>query len=219
MIARLLRKRRRFAGSEAGFTLIEVLVALVVLAIVVAMLPGAFRFAHATWDAAARLDRRAGYDIAGGFLRSRLAEAMPIFEPTASGLKRIAFQGTGETLSFVAATPNGPAGAGLYRFALEMGLADARSRAPALLARVRPYRTGAADSDAGEERRMLVEGVTGLAIRYFGRGEARSEPAWLGAWTSTDALPMLVELTVTSREGGGTATRTFVVDLWLQAKR
>jgi prepilin-type N-terminal cleavage/methylation domain-containing protein len=217
MSARFLRRPGR-TGGEDGFTLIEVLVSMVVLAILVAMLPGAFRFAHATWGAAAKLDRRAGYAVAGGFLRARLAEAMPLFEQGEAGLRRVAFQGTSASLSFVAASPNGPAGGGLYRFTLEMGPGGQRANAAsALLVKVAPYQAVA--NPAVEEQRVLIENVTGVAFRYYGRQDLRGEPAWLGAWTRADGMPMLVELTVTSNEGGGQVSRPFVVDLWLQSKR
>jgi len=104
--------------SEGGFTLIEVLVSLVLLALVLALLAGGLRFARGTWDAAAKLDEQAGSDIAERFLRARLGEAMPLYEHRTAGTVRVVFHGSGDALTFVAAAPNGPAGAGIYRYAL-----------------------------------------------------------------------------------------------------
>src|SRR5690606_881105 len=55
---------RGWVRGAAGFTLIEVLVALVLLVLVVALLAGGLRFARSTWDAAARLDELAGAGMA-----------------------------------------------------------------------------------------------------------------------------------------------------------
>ena len=109
----------RPAHRDDGFTLVEVLVSLVLLALVLAVLSGGLRFARGTWDAAGKLDEHAGYAMAERFLRARLGEAMPLYEHSAAGTVRVAFHGTAETLSFVAPAPNGPAGAALYRYALE----------------------------------------------------------------------------------------------------
>lgn len=194
-------RRRR---TQDGFTLIEVLVSLVLLALVLTLLSGAVRFARGTWDAAARLDREAGYDVAGNFLRAHLAEAMPLFEQAEGGVVRVAFDGTSETLTFVAPTQNGPAGAGLYRFALQAGpdgSADIPSKA--LLVKVTPYRSNAREQTAESpfEAHVLVEDIRAVAIRYFGRGQFRAAPAWHEAWPRKDALPDLLELTIIRRNG------------------
>lgn len=213
MSTRLRRVRRRRA--QDGFTLIEVLVSLVLLALVLALLTGAVRFARGTWEAAARLDREAGYDVAGIFLRARLAEAMPLFEQAEGGVVRVAFDGTSEALSFVAPTQNGPAGAGLYRFALQAEPGgDASSKA--LVVKVTPYqpKTREQGADAPHEGHVLVENVETLAFRYFGRGQLRAPPAWHEAWPRKDALPDLVELTITRRGGDGASS--LVIELPLR---
>jgi general secretion pathway protein J len=216
MRARIYRVRR--SRAQDGFTLIEVLVSLVLLALVLALLSGAVRFARGTWDAAARLDREAGYDVAGNFLRAHLAEAMPLFEQTEGGAVRVAFDGSSEALSFVAPTQNGPAGAGLYRFALQAGSGgspDTSSRA--LMVKVTPYQPKAREQPAENpsEAHVLVENIKALAIRYFGRGQLRAAPAWHEAWPRKDALPDLIELTVTRRDGDRSS---IVIELSLRSR-
>jgi prepilin-type N-terminal cleavage/methylation domain-containing protein len=198
---RIWSRRAGWGRNQDGFTLIEVLVSLVLLALVLAMLSGAVRFARGTWDAAARLDREAGHDVAGSFLRARLGEAMPLFEPAEGGMVRVAFDGAGEELSFVAPTQNGPAGAGLYRFTLRVATGGG---ARALSVNVTPYQPKARAQGAGDpiaEDHVLVEDVKTLAFRYFGRAQLRAPPAWHEAWPRKDALPDLVELSVTRRNG------------------
>jgi general secretion pathway protein J len=196
------RPRRARAGED-GFTLIEVLVSLVLLALVLGLLSGVVRFARGTWDAAARLDREAGYDIAANFLRQRLGEALPLFERTATGAMRVTFQGTSDTLKFVAASQNGPAGAGLYALALEA--ASARGASQALFARVAPYQQARAGPEAPSEDHVLAENIKSVAFRYFGRKDRRQPPAWQDAWNRTDALPDLVEMTVNYADRRGPA--------------
>jgi general secretion pathway protein J len=206
---------------EAGFTLIEVLVSLILLALLLAMLAGGLRYARSTWDAAARLDELAGADMAETFLRARLAEAMPLYEQRRAGTVRALFRGDGDAMSFVAPAPNGPAGAGLYRYTLEAAPgAGPRLGAGrrALVVELVPHLPSISDSalERPPDRYELMGNIRSVSFRYFGRGDLRAEPAWHGAWPRTDALPNLVEIAIgrDENEGGPIA---LTIGLRLQA--
>jgi general secretion pathway protein J len=198
--------------GEAGFSLIEMLVAITILALVLAMLPGTFSLAHRTWDATAVLDQRARQDGGRSFLQARLAEAMPVFEPVGSGAVQLVFTGSAETLTFVAPSANGPQGAGLYRFSLE---AKPQGSANALVVTVAPFvlKRGRDDAATPTEEHVLYDALTSASFRYFGRKDLRTAtPSWQTAWTRRDALPDAVELTLTS----GKTTRTILIELRLK---
>jgi hypothetical protein len=187
----------------------EMLVAIAILALVLAALPGAFRLAHRTWDATAVLDRQARQEGAHRFVRARLAEAMPLFEQSTTGLVHLLFSGTSDAVSFVAPSANGPQGAGLYRFTLQ---ARARGAGSALIATVAPYTpAGAAGEDASEEH-VLLEDIGGVRLRYFGSGGLRQAPAWQEQWPRRDALPQAVELSII----GSGSVRTLLIPLRLR---
>jgi hypothetical protein len=154
--------------------------------------------------------------VAETFLRARLGEAMPLYEQRTAGMVRVAFNGAADGLSFVAPAPNGPQGAGLYRYALEIVPAAGRGRG-ALIVKLAPYqpKQGEAAVEWASERHELVRGVKSAAFRYFGRAELRAEPAWHAAWTRTDALPSLVEIAVARDESEG-GLLSLVVPLRLQ---
>jgi prepilin-type N-terminal cleavage/methylation domain-containing protein len=196
-------------GSD-GFTLVELLVSLALLGFVVAVLSGALQFARATWDAGAKLDRHAGYDMAESFLRARLSEAMPLLERATDGAVRIAFSGASDTLNFVAPAPNGPNGAGLYLFGLRVAQ---RSSQHALVVQLAPYEAERADT-AGDER-VLMANLRSLGIRYYGRNGQQAQPAWHDVWSGADALPMLIEITLVHEEG----TLRLTVELNLRVRR
>jgi general secretion pathway protein J len=203
-------------SADAGFTLIEVLVSLVLLALVLALLAGGVRFARGTWDAAARLEEQTGADMAEAFLRARLGEAMALYEQHGSGMVRVVFHGAAGALSFVAPAPNGPAGAALYRYGLEIA-AEAGPGRGALVVKLAPYRARQTETGAewAVQSHVLVRNVASLTLRYFGRSRPGAEPAWHAAWTRTDATPNLVELRIgrNAAHGGPVA---LVVTLRLQ---
>jgi len=202
--------------SDAGFTLIEVLVSLVLLALLLALLAGGLRYARSTWDATARLDELAAADMAETFLRARLAEAMPLYEQRKAGTVRALFQGEVDSMSFVAPAPNGPAGAGLYRYTLEAGAGMSGRRA--LTVMLAPHLPLVSDAALKRppERYELMRDIRSVSFRYFGRGDLRSEPTWHATWLRTDALPNLVEIVIArdERDGGPIA---LTIGLPLQA--
>jgi hypothetical protein len=174
------------------------------LALLLALLAGGLRYARSTWEATARLDEVAAGDMAETFLRARVAEAMPLYEQRKAGTVRALFSGTGDSMSFVAPAPNGPAGAGLYRYTLEAAGTGVTQRM--LIVSLAPHLPLLIESalERPPERYELLRNIRSVSFRYFGRGDLRSEPAWHTAWPRTDALPSLVEVVIAreEREGG-----------------
>jgi len=150
---------------------------------------------------------------------------MPLYEQRKAGTVRALFSGTGDSMSFVGPAPNGPAGAGLYRYTLEAaGGAVPRSGTGrrALVVELVPHLPVLNDSalerpaDSPPDRYELMRNIRSVSFRYFGRGDLRADPAWHAAWPRTDALPNLVEIAIVRDENeGGTVALT--IGLRLQA--
>lgn len=213
MTARAIRSRY----GTAGFTLVEMLVTLVLLALLATYLPQAYRIVRQTWLASAALNEETSEQNARIFIAARLAEAMPLFERKSGG-DEVAFSGKGDELTFVALSPRGPAGSGIYRFRLYRG-SDGKGTG-ALLVAIWPYDTGTAPDSAADDKpapdvHSLMSGVSSFDVRYFGRPAPRERPVWQAAWTRVDALPDLVELTV--RRAGAAPSPPQVVELRLRS--
>jgi len=63
---------------------------------------------------------------------------MPLYEQRKAGMVRALFSGAGDSMSFVAPAPNGPAGTGLYRYTLEAA-AGAGAGQRTLVVRLAPH--------------------------------------------------------------------------------
>lgn len=180
-------------SDDSGFSLVEMIVSLAVLALIMAMMPGSLRLAQRAWSDISQIEKANTRASARGFIEQRLAEAMPILVADNSGARHLAFSGEPLRLAFVAPSAAGPAGGGLYRLTLTV---EKTPKATALLLDLAPVQATAAPSPS-DERRVLLDGVDGLHFRYFGRPSEVSERQWLDVWPDADHLPELVEIAAT----------------------
>ena len=195
----------------------EMLVSLVILALILALLPGAFRLARQVWTATAMLDRDSGRDAGLDFLETRLAEAMPLFEPGKAGLVNILFSGSKDGVRFVAPSRNGPAGGGLYRYSIELRPRDGAPSCAGGPGRALSWAAGRGSKPA--RRRGASSGrrrhQRRVSLFWSPRAAAGARPG-RQQWKRTDALPDLVELNIARRRPGGSTTRFIVTELRLR---
>jgi len=180
----LARPLGRPLAREAGFTLLEVLVALVVLGFVTAGLTQGTRFGLRALDRQAARAATAGELEAVDRLLRRLVAAM---DP-GSAREPPVVEGTGDALRMV--TDLGAAAAALGSGAAEVRLAAEAGR---LTLRWTPARHVTPLGPPPPPRRaVLLEGVAGLEIAYWGPpDEEGGPPGWQGAWDRA-SLPALV---------------------------
>lgn len=184
-----------------GFTLIEVLLAMALLAIGLALGFATLRAATATVERgeaiAARTDRMRAVE---GFLRRRLAAARPIvFARDDEAGTALRFVGEADRIRFVADLPDylGRGGPHLHDIAVAGEGADA-----ALAVSFAMVLAGETiEEEAARPPEVLVEGLSGLRIRYRGTEEDGSI-AWFDTWDAHDRLPLQVSITIESADGG-----------------
>ena len=178
--------RRR---GEQGFTLLEVLVALVVLGFLLAGLSQGTRFGVRAWDTQARIGARADdLDGADRLLRALIAAARP---PASSDEHY--FTGDTHRLLFITTLPDEPPTALVRRAEVSLGV-DERHR---LVLRwvLKPHAVPLVpDPPPGEV--VLASGVDHVDLAYGERGR----PGWQRTWRLS-ALPGLVRVRVVFLDG------------------
>jgi general secretion pathway protein J len=191
---------RARCAREQGFTLLELLVAITLLGMLMAALFGGLRLGARVWETGeARLDASAQVQIVQDFLRQRLAESLPLeAAPAEDGSSEPLFQGGIEALRFANVLPD-YLGAGLYL--MELALADAPEGKAGrnLVLRWRPLdlsATSSEDAATEPEERVLLEGIEGLELAYFGSPDPRLAPEWWPEWRGQSAFPGLVRVQV-----------------------
>lgn len=182
----------RHGRSSAGFTLLELLIAITLLGLLMAALFGGLRLGARAWDRSEeRLDQSARLQAVQNFLRDRLAQAYPLYADDESGRLRLGFEGDGAEVRFVTLMPE-YLGTGFAELVLAV---EERPDAKDLVVRWRHFELAPLE-EAEPQIKVLLEDIEALEIAYFG-ALARGEPAmWHEQWLEGSALPQLVRLRV-----------------------
>jgi general secretion pathway protein J len=194
-------KHRVGRRRDAGFTLLEVVVALALAGLVSLILVEGMRL---TTSGVERLSRRAdrldARQTVAALLRQALEAAVPI--PEAGG--EPGFVGKAESLSFVTVADEG--GPGLFRMALSVVATD--NGRDVILSR----RLAVPFAEPRLQRSVLARGVRQFAITYYGATTNNDDPAWHDTWEGLTALPQLVRIVIDN--GDDEVRFPLVVRLW-----
>lgn len=183
--------------SSAGFTLLEVLIAISLVALIMLVLFSSLRTGAKTWEAGERqaeeiTDMRVVLD----FLRRQLRQAQVVHH-SKDGEIRVVFAGEERSIRFV--TPIMPhlQQGGLRMIEISAEEPSTSGKASSLKVRLAPYRPDQAQEmpeDAAE--RELLSDVTELEYRFFGVLEDEDEPAWHAEWKDAPAMPEMVSVII-----------------------
>jgi general secretion pathway protein J len=178
----------------AGFTLLELLVAITLLGLLMVVLLGGLRLGARAWEVTGtRLDDSARLQVVQDFVRQRLAQALPWWAVDESGRQWLLFHGEPDRLEFVTHLPE-HLGGGFHELAL---LLDASGGSRDLVVRWR--RIDGADGSTARDppfQKVLLAGVEELELAYFGTLGADQPAGWLDRWYDLDGLPTLLRMTV-----------------------
>lgn len=181
--------------GTAGFTLVELLVALAVLGIAMTLLASSLWLGPRTWEAVeARATETHDARLAQLFLRRQLEQAQPLASVSADGEPRVAFTGAPRALRFVSPLPAHIGPGGLYWFTVDVEGEQGEKR---LVLRTELFQTEEWERFAtpAPETVALMERLREAEFAYLAHAERdRPPPQWSARWERADLLPRLVRL-------------------------
>jgi len=195
--------RRRYSGKgNGGFTLLELLIALTLTGVLLALLFSGFRFATRARDSGVqRAEATGDLRLIHNLVRRQLHQAQPLMVDEPGKPKQPLFTGQADQIEFVA--PLSQSAPALYRIKIA---AENNAETTNLVLRYRPYFPGTDNTETLPEKRMvLVEHIKGIDFAYFGPGAPDTSPSWNASWQSEEPLPQLVRLSVLPLESSDQA--------------
>lgn len=195
-----LRCKLRRAG---GFTLLELLVAIMILSLVMTVAFGAVRLGGRSWEAGIeRANASEEVRAVSDFLRRQFAQMIPTSMGD-EGVIQIAFAGDRNSIRFIAPAPRHPAVAGLLVYTL---VTEEYAAGQRLVLSYAPFDPGAGDLPEAEsdQHLILAEGFAAISFEFFGKRAADSKPSWHAEWQDDEEnLPELVRIRLVAMNGKG----------------
>jgi prepilin-type N-terminal cleavage/methylation domain-containing protein len=188
---RIRAKASRAAVDSSGFTLIEVVLALTIFALIAAILYGAFSLGHNAMaksqvNSARNQKQRSIADLLGSYVRS----AFPYRESPQE--QTIFFDGDSQNLSFVSAYSQGMGGRGMAKIQISMTEGE-NERATLTLEETAPVRINGEVAAAGQTYSIVLEdNIKEFRLAYL--DPQAEEETWEDRWDGRErrVLPRAV---------------------------
>ncbi len=179
-----------------GFTLLELLLAISLLSLITASIMGGVHMGRRSWETTRASDALDEIDNAMRATTGVVAKTF-MFTPEPSQLSGSEqppiFMGAPANCRFVALSEGGAQFGGLIL--TEIGVDDGPDGAElAVWTKVYRPKEGLSPNRGSMKKTVILTGVTGLELSYFGAQQQGNAPSWSGGWRSPTALPALVSI-------------------------
>ena len=191
----------RLVADADGFTLLELLVAISLLGIVLAMAAGGLRFGLTAWEKGDNIQQRSSELRSSQHLLRRLIEQLyPALNRTNSGYNAVLFVGEPSEIIFVGPPPAQLSPPGTYRIRVAIKQqADSRTLTLSWH-RMEPDRSDFTASEP-EETVALINHIADASFSYYGIIAQDTVATWHDHWIDQRSAPLLIEVKVQYQNG------------------
>jgi general secretion pathway protein J len=208
---------------NAGFTLIEVLIAMTLLSLMVALLFGSLRICAQSWEQGEnKIAEVNEVAVVYNFFQKHLSSATPLWNDFIAGddvdaanqtetgavadngadtenlNKTFSFQGRKNALQFVSVFPASVGRSGMQLFSIEQQQEDNEQ---VLKVTLTPFFPLAEGEEWNQEEVVLLRHVSDFELSYFGAVENTDKYDWQDQWLKKDVHPQLVKININTTDG------------------
>lgn len=198
--------RRR---AQSGFTLVEMIVALIVVSLLVTLVYGALRTGMRSWEASQeQVEKLNAMRIGWNFIHQALANARQVNDPGADE-PGLLFYGEKHRLGFVSDMPSHLGLGG--RYLVEILQTEELDQPGLLFKRTLLSDYEQLGQSAPHQQAVLSDQLKTLSFNYFGQKADDDESTWHADWLEQRALPSLVRVNL--EEAGGSRWPVLIAQL------
>lgn len=187
-------------NTAAGFTLIEVLIAMTLLGIMVVLLFSSMKICADSWQKGEdKITEVNDVAVVYQFFQHHLAAAKPLWNNFSEDNQEFSFQGKNQEVQFVSAFPASAKKSGLQLFSLNL-IDDGDEQI--IQVSIIPFFPLAEGEEWRKEEVTLLRHVKQFSLSYYSQDDPQAEGIWQEDWIEQEALPRLVKIKI-ERDGGG----------------
>lgn len=193
-----MRRPRSTADGDgtSGFTILELLIALTLLAVITVLVLGAISYGRRAWLRVDAYEAAATLPPVQSYLRELLSRMEPLQTADDNGVLSIQVEGHADRLAFVATMEGRSVLGGMYVATLTLDRSEAAADGTLMLT-LRPVLNPAGgETPRPALQHRLIEGVAQLRLRYFGALRRSGARVWRDDWQHAELLPELVSLDI-----------------------
>ena len=181
-------------ARNAGFTLLEIMVAMVVLALIVTTAFGAVRLGERSWEAGhARATEIETMRSVAGVLQRQFNQILPLTWDRGTQTV-LAFSGNRERIRFIAPAPQHRGSTGLFEYTLTLETDGDIARLVLYYHLHDPDIDGFAADGSEPQRVLLVDQLKSASFAFYGSPVADDPPDWYSQWElDAEEYPRLVK--------------------------
>jgi general secretion pathway protein J len=194
---------------EAGYTILELLIAVTLIATLSVLLTSGLHLGARIWQ---RSDhhREAWMDLVSGyqFLKGRFGAAVPVEAKSTNGARIVVFDGRSNEVAFV----NSDLGKiGFLGNQLVTIRVEADGDSFRLVIYRRPYADALATTTGEGEKEILIDGITKPRFSYYGALQPGQAASWQAAWQNVLMMPQLIRLEFSTSSVAHASTWVFAL--------
>jgi general secretion pathway protein J len=195
-----------------GFTLLELLLAIGLLALITSSILGGLHLGRRAWESTRASEAIDDVENSARALAAQLSRAYPVTPAKPSAAPTVIFRGLANAFRGIVLSEGGAQWGGLI--VTEVGSIASPNGAD-LAVWTRVYRETEGPGPTREDMRMtiLLHELDFLELSYFGSVEKRSPPVWTNQWVDRSELPILISFKIGAKRLGRTVSASMIVPI------
>ena len=191
--------RRRLSSSQ-GLTLLEFLLAMVIISLLMTVLYSALNTTVVAWRIIGSEVRTIEDSFAvEQFMRRTIEQALPVFV-TGDRERSLVFHGEEKNIEFTGTLPKHVGLPGVYRIKFEVFADRTHERLEFGYQLLRDTNVQPQTRETAQ-REILIEELTEVSFEYYASTATPGRSSWVSSWDRNDTLPEIIRVNLRSESG------------------